>query len=94
MPVLCGLLLNFYVYQLLLENKNKAPILYLGPFYLKYGARISDISRFSGPPKPNESESGFYQESQVISVHIKVWEALIWSGVYSSTDVKFYYDTS
>lgn len=29
MPVLCDLVLNFYVYQLLLENKKKAPILYL-----------------------------------------------------------------
>lgn len=31
MPVLCGLLLKFYVNHLLLENKNKAPFRNIGP---------------------------------------------------------------
>lgn len=35
MPVVYDLLLNFCVYQLLVENKNKALIFNLGPWSLK-----------------------------------------------------------
>lgn len=43
MSFLC-LLLNFYVSQLLLVKKNKAPLRNIGHFYLKYGAGASDLS--------------------------------------------------